>query len=130
MIETSDDCDTLGSLPVINPKLKKHPALKRGDMEYGKVQNMKRIEGKTRKRKRDPETWKCNKRKKTRCLGLEYETAQGKTMSRKQFKMETCSCHLNCHEQFTKEELNDNFIYFWPQDNRTCKWEEIPTRQS
>ena len=71
----------------------------------------------TRKRKRDPSTWKASIRKKLRQGGHQYTDAKGKIQPERKVKTkkDCTACKFKCTINFTEEERKDIFKEFWRQ---------------
>lgn len=74
--------------------------------------SIEREVGKKRKRKA-PENWKKNIRKKKRNSGEEYVTPKGETKAAKEFKDFTCFCPLKCSETVPVESRKKCFDKFY-----------------
>lgn len=57
----------------------------------------------TRKRKRNIDTWAKNKRKQLKTQGKEYCTVKGKTISAKLMKL-PCKCKRKCYEKINEDQ--------------------------
>ncbi|CAH2014407.1 unnamed protein product [Acanthoscelides obtectus] len=56
-----------------------------------------------KRKKRCPETWKRNERKKARLLGSQYTTKTGKIVNKREVEAD-CTCKNKCMTKFTMEE--------------------------
>ncbi|CAG9765767.1 unnamed protein product [Ceutorhynchus assimilis] len=65
----------------------------------------------TRKRKRDPNSWKRNVQKNLRLEGKQYYTQKGKLKGAKSVKDIVSRCHYKCQQYFTKS-LNGILLLF------------------
>lgn len=74
--------------------------------------SIEREVGSKRKRKA-PENWKKNIRKKKRNSGEEYVTPKGETKAAKEFKDFTCFCPLKCSETVPVESRKKCFDKFY-----------------
>lgn len=76
----------------------------------------------TRKRIRDIESWKRNKCKRSRHLGIEYTNAQGKVVAARRMG-DVCSdkCRLKCFTKITNDERRQIFDYYWKLGNVDLK---------
>lgn len=70
----------------------------------------------SRKRLRNPDTWKETIRKRRRQSGLEYTSSRGKLMRKREVKTQKdCSgkCRFKCSQVFTGDERHEIFSEFW-----------------
>ena len=73
----------------------------------------------TRKRKRDPSTWKTNVRKSLRQSGKAYVDSRGKLQPKRSLKTKKdCSkCKFHCSLNFSENDRCDIFREFWTLDD-------------
>lgn len=72
----------------------------------------------SRKRKRDPGSWKKNIRKAKRSSGKAYTSATGRTVDAKQVQPHTCSkCKFKCGQNFTEEQRQSIFTCYYGLGN-------------
>lgn len=67
------------------------------------------------KRKRNPEEWACNKRKKLRNTGKSYVNSKGRVVNERKM-LENCAlsrCRSNCHTKISDQDRQKNFKIFW-----------------
>lgn len=72
-----------------------------------------------RKRKRTPQAWKKNIRKRKRAGGKEYLSSKNKIVKKRELK-EACSlesCKLKCRQKISDEERQGIYQQFWNYDN-------------
>lgn len=77
---------------------------------------------KTRKRQRNPSSWKCNKRKTARDAGKEYISIRNKLVPAKHIKnVKDCinKCLYKCQKFITEEERNSSFKHYYTLTEHT-----------
>lgn len=79
----------------------------------------------TRKRKRDPNSWKRNVQKNLRFEGKQYYTQKGKLKGAKSVKDIVCRCHYKCQQYFTKEQREEILSNFLELKSQELKWNFI-----
>lgn len=79
----------------------------------------------TRKRKRDPNTWKRNVQKNLRLEGKQYYTQKGTLKPAKSVKDIVCRCHYNCQQYFTNEQREDILSDFLRLKCQQLRWNFI-----
>lgn len=91
----------------------------------------------TRKRGRQPASWKCNKRRKDALSGKQHTSKNGKSVPAKSLK-EPCSCRKKCYENINEESRMNIFRLFWDENKNwenkrqfilTCVKEKAVERQ-
>lgn len=67
-----------------------------------------------RKRKRNPDSWKRNERKRLRNAGLSYVNRQKKVVQGRAVKAKGCTtCRSKCNTHMNKEQRAEIFNKFW-----------------
>lgn len=75
-----------------------------------------------RRKRKQPEFWKKNVRKKSRESGQEYVTQKGKTQMARAIKFNPCigrKCQNRCGKEWTEESRLKKFQYFWKLDHQS-----------
>ena len=68
----------------------------------------------SRKKKKDPNNWKCNVRKQKRCHGQEYLSCTGKSVPRKAVQPHSCiKCRFKCGENISEEQRQQIFDSYY-----------------
>lgn len=83
------------------------------------------VEKLTRKRKRDPNSWKRNVKKKLRLDGKQYYTQKGKLKAAKFVSDIECHSHYKCQQFFSKKQREDIFASFLQLKSQQLKWDFI-----
>lgn len=78
--------------------------------------NIENQERRSRKRTRNPESWKDNKAKKLRNCGKSYQSRSKKTVPARCMKP-VCSCRLKCFDNITENSRLSIFENFWRLGN-------------
>lgn len=85
----------------------------------------------TRKRKKNPSTWKRNFQKNLRLDGKQYYTQTGKLKPAKEVKDNiACHCHYNCSRHFSKEDRSKIFKSFTKLRTQQLRWNFIAKQVS
>lgn len=79
----------------------------------------------TRKRRRDPTSWKRNVQKKLRMEGKPYCTQKGKPKRGRGLKDIECHCHYKCTQIFSKEQRQNILERFLQLDTQQLRWNFI-----
>ncbi|RUS83143.1 hypothetical protein EGW08_009090 [Elysia chlorotica] len=85
----------------------------------------------TRKRQRDPSTWKASVRKRLRQSGKDYIDSKGKRQPARTIKLkkDCTSCRFKCTLQFSEHERAKLFEDFWALDDQEKRQFYISTTQ-
>lgn len=75
----------------------------------------------TRKRKRNPHTWKKNVRKFKRQRGEEYLSTSGKTVLKKKIEHLDCKCKYKCTSSVSKDDRDSLMMSFYSLDENGKK---------
>lgn len=70
----------------------------------------------TRKRQRNPQTWKKNVRKFRRQRGEEYLSSTGKTVPKKKVEHLDCKCKYKCISNVSKDDRESLIMSFYSLD--------------
>lgn len=73
--------------------------------------------GRSRKRQREPSTWKQATAKRLRNSGQTYSNKKGTQVEGKKFVNVDCKCKKKCSEQFSEDERRGIFVNFWEMGN-------------
>lgn len=79
----------------------------------------------TRKRKRQPETWKRNKNRKLRLQGKEHMSQSGNKVRAKDVKLVSYKCHYNCNEKFSINDREQIFKDYLTLVDDRARWSYI-----